>query len=75
MESRFSGFYFLRNTVVELDIANPHCPVTPTLWKAVKPLSDKVLKSKEDKLLEMYIKNYITETQFYEMLNRIKKEK
>lgn len=33
------------------------------------------MKSKEERLLEMYIKAYITETQFYEMLKRIKKEK
>ena len=30
------------------------------------------MKSKEERLLEMYIKAYITETQFYEMLKRIK---
>lgn len=37
-------------------------------------MGEKALKSKEERLLEMFIKNYITETQFYEMMNRIKKE-
>lgn len=46
-----------------------------TFRKVVKPLNDKALKSKEERLLEMYIKNYISETQFYKMLERIKKEK
>ncbi len=32
------------------------------------------MKNKEERLLEMYIKAYITETQFYEMLKRIKKK-
>jgi hypothetical protein len=32
-------------------------------------------KTAEERLLEMYIQAYITETQFYEMLKRIKKEK
>lgn len=32
-------------------------------------------KTDEERLLEMYIKAYISETQFYEMLKRIKKEK
>lgn len=31
------------------------------------------MKTKEERLLEMCIKAYITETQFYEMLKRIKK--
>lgn len=34
-------------------------------------MSDKDLKSKEERLLEMYIKDYITTTQFYDMLKRI----
>lgn len=33
------------------------------------------MKSKEERLLEMYIKAYITEKQFYEMLERIRKGK
>lgn len=33
------------------------------------------MKNKEERLLEMYINAYITEKQFYEMLERIKKEK
>lgn len=33
------------------------------------------MKSKEERLLEMYINAYITEKQFYEMLERIRKEK
>lgn len=37
-------------------------------------MCDKDLKSKEERILEMYIKAYITETQFYKMLERIKKE-
>ena len=38
-------------------------------------MSDKTLKGKEEILLELYIKDYITETQLYKMLERIKKEK
>ena len=34
----------------------------------------KDLKSKEERIWEMYIKAYISETQFYKMLERIKKE-
>ena len=45
------------------------------IYKEVKLLSDKALKSKEERLFEMYIKEYISETQFYKMLERIKKEK
>lgn len=37
-------------------------------------MSSKDLKSKEERIWEMYIKNYISETQFYKMLERIKKE-
>ena len=37
-------------------------------------MCDKDLKSKEERIWEMYIKNYISETQFYKMLERIKKE-
>ena len=33
------------------------------------------MKSKEERLLEMYINAYITETQFHEMLKRIKNSK
>lgn len=40
----------------------------------VKPLSDKTLKSKEERLLELYIKDYITKTQYFEMAKRIQKE-
>lgn len=38
-------------------------------------MSDKDLKSKEERLFEMYVKAYITETQFYKMLERIRKGK
>lgn len=38
-------------------------------------MSDKDLKSKEERLFEMFIKDYITETQFYEMLKRLNIEK
>ena len=37
-------------------------------------MSDKALKDKETRLIEMYIKNYITKTQFYETLERIREE-
>ncbi len=37
-------------------------------------MSEKTSKSKEERLLEMYIKDYITETQYFEMVERIKKE-
>ena len=37
-------------------------------------MSSKDLKSKEKRIWEMYIENYISETQFYKMLERIKKE-
>lgn len=37
-------------------------------------MSSKSLKSKEERIWEMYIENYISETQFYKMLERIKKE-
>lgn len=33
----------------------------------------KTTKSKEERLLEMFIKAYITETEYYEMMKRIKK--
>lgn len=33
------------------------------------------MRSKEERLLEMYIKAYIDEKQFYEMLERIQKGK
>lgn len=37
-------------------------------------MRDKDLKSKEERIWEMYIKAYISETQFYKMLERVKKE-
>ena len=37
-------------------------------------MSEKDLKDKETRLIEMYIKDYITKTQFYETLERIRKE-
>lgn len=33
------------------------------------------LKSKEERLFEMYVKAYISETEFYRMWERIKKSK
>lgn len=41
----------------------------------VKPLSEKTSKSKEERLLELYIKDYITKTQYFEILKRIENEK
>ena len=38
-------------------------------------MSSKDSKSKEERLLEMFIKDYISETEFYRMLERIRKEK
>lgn len=37
-------------------------------------MSEKTSKNKEDILIELYIKDYITKTQYYETLERIKKE-
>ena len=37
-------------------------------------MSSKDLKSKEERLFEMFVKAYITETEFYRMLERIRKE-
>lgn len=31
-------------------------------------------KTKEERIIELYIKEYITKTQYYVMYNRIKKE-
>lgn len=36
-------------------------------------MSAKGSKTKEERLLEMFIKDYITETEFYAMLERIRK--
>ena len=38
-------------------------------------MSEKASKSKEERLLEMFIKNYITETQYFEMLKKNKRIK
>lgn len=38
-------------------------------------MSEKGSKTKEERLLEMFIKDYITETQFYEMLKRVQNSK
>jgi hypothetical protein len=40
----------------------------------VNPLGEKASKSKEERLIELYIKNYITKTQYFEMAERIKRE-
>lgn len=37
-------------------------------------MNSKGLKSKEERIWEIYIKAYISKTQFYKMLERIKKE-
>lgn len=37
-------------------------------------MRDKDLKTKEERIIELYIKEYITGTQYYVMYNRIKKE-
>lgn len=37
-------------------------------------MSEKDLKDKETRLIEMYIKDYITKTRYFEMLKRIKNE-
>lgn len=37
-------------------------------------MRDKDLKLKEEQIIELYIKEYITKTQYYVMYNRIKKE-
>jgi hypothetical protein len=41
----------------------------------VKPMSSKDSKTKEERLIEMFIKDYIDESTFMQMLRRIKKEK
>jgi hypothetical protein len=41
----------------------------------VKPLSQKESKTREERLLEMLIKDYITVTQYYNAIERIKKGK
>lgn len=38
-------------------------------------MSEKTSKSKEERLLEMFIKDYISETEYYKMMERIKKGK
>lgn len=38
-------------------------------------MGDKGSKTKEERLFEMYVKAIISETQFYETLKRIRKEK
>ena len=38
-------------------------------------MSTKGSKTKEERLIELYIKEYLTKTQFYEMVERIRKEK
>lgn len=38
-------------------------------------MGSKDSKTKEERLIEMLIKDYITETEYYKMLKRIKKEK
>ena len=38
-------------------------------------MSDKELREKEDVLIQLYIKEWITKTQYFEMMERIKKEK
>lgn len=38
-------------------------------------MSSKDSKTKEERLLEMFIKAYITDTEYYKMLERIRKEK
>jgi hypothetical protein len=69
------GLYFLPKITVEVDVAYTRCPVTPTFLKGGEPLSKKDSKTKEERLWEMFINNYITETDFYKMLERIRKEK
>lgn len=36
-------------------------------------MNTKGSKTKEERLIELYIKDYITKTQYFEMLKRIKK--
>ena len=38
-------------------------------------MDNKQQKTKEERLLELYIKNYITNTQYFEMAKRIKEGK
>lgn len=37
-------------------------------------MSTKGSKTNEERIIELYIKEYITKTQYYAMYNRIKKE-
>lgn len=37
-------------------------------------MSSKDSKSKEERLFEMFVKDYISETEFYRMLERIRNE-
>ena len=36
-------------------------------------MSSKDLKTEQERIIELYIKEYITETEYYVMYNRIKK--
>lgn len=38
-------------------------------------MDNEALKKKQERLLEMFVKAYIDEKRFYEMLERIRKEK
>ena len=51
------------------------CVLHHTIDKEVEPLSSKDLKAKEERILKLYINAYITETQFYEMLKRVRESK
>lgn len=44
----------------------------PIFIKVVEPLSSKTSKSIEERIAEMYIKDYITKTQYFEMMKRVK---
>jgi len=44
-------------------------PVTPENIKGAKPMNSNDSKTKEERLLEIYIEEYITKTQYYVMYN------
>ena len=61
-----------------MDYVDPRCPITPDYLKGVKPMcskESKESKTKEERIAEMYIKEIISETMYYKMLNRIRKNK
>ena len=58
---------------MNLDIINTHRPVTPENIKGLKTMNNITNKAKEEQIIDLYIREYMTEAECHIMYNKVKR--